>query len=435
MTPQFGPDPLMLLFATLFSLASLFWSFRSLHQKRLIDDAPTLKTIGVFIGLAELKGTAESENPLTSYLTETKCVHYSWRIEEQWRKRVTETYRDSDGKTKTRTKTQTGWKTVDHGGESPSFYLQDDSGAIRVDPRNAELDGETVIHEVIDRSHPLYYGKGPRRSISHSRHRRRLTETILPLHAPIYLIGQARERDDVVAAEIAYDEEEPLYVISTENEKTVSSGYGNRFLLVFILGVFVSMVPIVIMREFITPILFAPAGIYLVATGMGWFMVVYNSLVSLGNSVEGAWSLIDIQLKRRSDLIPRLVEVIEGYHDHEKDINTNVVKLRSQVDETTEIEGVSPLLVGISEAYPELKAGGQYLDLQKSLEETEQRIALARDYYNQIANFYNTRIESIPERYIANMARQKPRTLWKGESFRRGDQSPVLDESKQESSQ
>ena len=129
-----------LIVSVLLSLLFLAWGLRSLHRKRLIDDTPTLKTMGVFIGLAELKGTAESENTLTSYITGTRCVQYSWSIEEHWSRQVTETVRDADGKTRTRTRTESGWKTVDHGGESPVFYLKDETGVIRIDPRNASLD-------------------------------------------------------------------------------------------------------------------------------------------------------------------------------------------------------------------------------------------------------------------------------------------------------
>jgi len=420
MTPQsIGPDPMILLIAAFFSLALLFWGFRSFHRKRIIDDTPTLKTIGVFIGLAELKGTAETEKPLKSYLTETQCVQYSWRIEEQWRRQVTETYHDSEGRTKTRTRTETGWRTVDQGGESPKFYLRDETGVIRIDPRNADINGELVLNEVFTRRHPMYYGKGPRRSVSNSRHRRRFTETLIPLHSQIYVIGQARERDDIIAAEIAYDEEEPLYVISTDGEKTVSSSYGNYFILLSIIGLIITGLPIVFSENLISPLVFAPAGVYLLAFCLGWLFVVYNSIVSLENSVDQARSLIDIQLKRRSDLIPRLVEIVEGYQKHEQNIHTYIAELRAQANVSGEAEAVAPILVAIDENYPELKAGEQYLDLQKSLEETEQRIALARDYYNQIANFYNTRLDTIPDRYIAKLAALKPQPLWSGKDFRR----------------
>ncbi|MCJ7731889.1 hypothetical protein MUP51_06190, partial [Candidatus Bathyarchaeota archaeon] len=77
-----GPDPILLIIAIIISSASLFAAFRTLQNKRLIDDTPTLKAQGVFIGLAELKGTVECEKPLRSHLSETRCVQYTWSIEE-----------------------------------------------------------------------------------------------------------------------------------------------------------------------------------------------------------------------------------------------------------------------------------------------------------------------------------------------------------------
>ena len=81
-------------------------------RKRLVDNIPTSKTTGVFIGFVEVKGAAESQRPLHSYLAETPCVWSSWQVEERWERTVTETYTDSDGKTKTRTRTESGWKTA-----------------------------------------------------------------------------------------------------------------------------------------------------------------------------------------------------------------------------------------------------------------------------------------------------------------------------------
>ena len=212
-----GPGPILLLIiGVIVAFACLFGAFRSLSRKRLIDDTPTSKTQGVFIGLAELKGTAESEMLLTSYLAETRCVQYEWEIEEQWSRQVVETYRDADGKTQTRTRTESGWTNIGHGGESAPFYLRDDTGVIRVVPDHASIEGETTISETFGRGDAMYFGKGPPHEVANSDHRRRFKETAIPLHSMLYVIGQARERQDIVAAEIAHDKEAPLFVISTK---------------------------------------------------------------------------------------------------------------------------------------------------------------------------------------------------------------------------
>ncbi len=93
-------------------------AFRCLKRKRLIDDLPTSKAHGVFIGLTELKGTAESEAPLTSYLAGMRCVWYAWDVKEHWSRTVTETYTDSHGRTQIRTRRESGWEVVARGGEA-----------------------------------------------------------------------------------------------------------------------------------------------------------------------------------------------------------------------------------------------------------------------------------------------------------------------------
>jgi hypothetical protein len=420
------PDPSILIISTLASLAFLIIALRSLHHKRLIDDTPTLKTIAVFIGLAELKGTAETTNPLTSYLTETRCVYYNWRIEEHWSRQVTETYHDADGKTKTRARTESGWKQVASGEEAPKFYLQDETGIIQINPHHADITGHVIINKIINRQNPLYYDKGPRHSIPHSRHQRRLTETIIPLHAPIYIIGQAHERNDIIAAEIAHDPEEPFYVISTNGEKSVTTGYANKYLIISIIGLLVSTIPLLFSETLNQLIIFAPLIFYLTALPLGWIIVAYNSLITLRNSVEQALSQIDIQLNRRSDLIPRLVEIIQTYQTHEQTIQTKIAELRIQINTTNEAKAITPILTALTENYPDLKAGNQYQKLQHSLEETEQRIAHARDYYNQITNFYNTRLETIPDKYLATLAGLKQRKLWSGTDFNRAKEEIEL---------
>ncbi|MEY2410831.1 MAG: hypothetical protein QOF48_3501, partial [Verrucomicrobiota bacterium] len=185
------------------ALLCLMAAYRAGKRGRLIDNLPTSKTTGVFIGLVEIKGTAESSAPLTSHLSETACVHYSWSVEERWSRTVTESYTDSDGKSRTRTRHESGWTNVAEGGEMISFFVQDDCGIVLVRPEGARIEPIQVFQESCGRGEALYYGKGPPGSVSSSDHVRRFIENAIPLHAPLYVMGQARERADVVAAEIA----------------------------------------------------------------------------------------------------------------------------------------------------------------------------------------------------------------------------------------
>jgi hypothetical protein len=141
--------------------------------------------------------------------------------------------------------------------------------------------------------------------------------------------------------------------------------------------------------------------------------------------VEQAWSQVDVQLKRRNDLIPNLVQTVKGYGSHESETQKMITELRGQMSATPpgvagpDYKGFAPALKVIVENYPELKANESFLRLQKSLVETEQRIALARDYFNDSAMFYNTRLEIIPDRFVAAMARMKERALMSATDFER----------------
>jgi hypothetical protein len=134
---------------------------------------------------------------------------------------------------------------------------------------------------------------------------------------------------------------------------------------------------------------------------------------------------VDIQLKRRHELIPNLVAAVEGYRHHEADTQQLVTELRAQLTATApgaagpDFKGIVPTLRAVVERYPDLKAGQSFLSLQRALTDTEQRIALARDYFNNIATFYNSRLEIIPDRFVARLARMAPRTLMSAADFER----------------
>lgn len=143
----------------------------------------------------------------------------------------------------------------------------------------------------------------------------------------------------------------------------------------------------------------------------GWAVALYNGLVRKRNLVEEAWSGIDVQLKRRTDLIPNLVATVKGYAAHEQATFEEVVRLRGQavntqgVGETAQAQGLLGAalgkLVALAENYPELKANTTFLELQRSLQNIEEQIQLARRYYNGAVRDLNIAVESFPSNLIA----------------------------------
>jgi hypothetical protein len=414
-------------------LLFLWGGLRLRRKRRLIDDLPTAKTQGVFIGLVELKGTAEIATPLTGFLSGQRCVQYHYHVDEHWSRTVTETYTDSKGKTQTRTKHESGWTTVAQGGESSAFYLQDDTGTVLVRPEGAKIEPAGLYDQTCDRSHPLYYEKGPLLAVANSDHRRRFVETGLPLHAPLYLVGQARERADVVAPEIAADKEAPMFLISTRSEEKVRAGLGRGAWALALLGGLVFLGGFALRNHGLNHLLFVDclpqylelAAGYAALAALGWVWMAYNSLVGLRNRVRQAWSLIDVQLKRRYDLIPRLVETVAALRTHEATTQTALAAMRNQLAATPpgvsgpDFSGCAPSLRAVVEAYPNLKTDAAFLALQQQLIETEQRVALARAYFNDIATFFNTRLEIFPDRWLAALGGMQPQALLAAVDFER----------------
>lgn len=160
-----------------------------------------------------------------------------------------------------------------------------------------------------------------------------------------------------------------------------------------------------------------------------WVFATYNSLVSLRNRVKDAWSQIDVQLKRRFDLIPNLVETIKGYTKHESETLENVVKARNtylsatlpedQMKADGELTKAISKLFALAESYPDLKANANFTDLQGQLNETENKIAMSRQFYNDIVMQYNNKVEMVPSNIIANMFHFKKETFFEaGETER-----------------
>ena len=144
-----------------------------------------------------------------------------------------------------------------------------------------------------------------------------------------------------------------------------------------------------------------------------FLIALYNGLVRSRNNVDNAWSQIDVQLKRRYDLIPNLVETVKGYAAHEKGVFEAVTAARSnamqaqgpeqQAQAENALSGTLKSLFAVAEAYPDLKANQNFLNLQEELTSTEDRIAYARQYYNDTVLRYNNKIQTFPAVMLAGM--------------------------------
>lgn len=171
--------------------------------------------------------------------------------------------------------------------------------------------------------------------------------------------------------------------------------------------------------------------VVLVVVVAAFLIATYNGLVGLRNKIEAAYSQIDVQLNRRHSLIPNLVETVRGYASHESGTLEKVVQARNaamgangvaaKAEAENAITGALKSLFALSEAYPDLKANANFQQLQTELGSTEDRIAYARQYYNDIVRAYNTRIQAFPSNLIANAFKFTEREYFQAPNEARGD--------------
>jgi LemA protein len=161
-----------------------------------------------------------------------------------------------------------------------------------------------------------------------------------------------------------------------------------------------------------------------------YLIAQYNGLVKVRNRIENGWAQIEVQLKRRHDLIPNLVETVKGYAAHESKTLEAVISARNMAMHSSGVantaasenalSGTLKSLFALGEAYPDLKANQNFLALQEELSSTEGKIAYARQYYNDEVRSYNTKVQSFPTNLIANQFGFKEREYYEADEAERG---------------
>ena len=161
-----------------------------------------------------------------------------------------------------------------------------------------------------------------------------------------------------------------------------------------------------------------------------YLITAYNGLIRRRNQIENAWSQIDVQLKRRWDLIPNLVETVKGYASHERETLDAVIKARNsaiaapdtpgaQAQADSALTGALRQVFALSEAYPDLKANQNFLALQEELTATEGRVAYARQFYNDSVLDYNNKLQQVPTMYYARMLKFERREYFEADEAAR----------------
>ena len=423
-----------LLFACVLFLAGaaifLWDALGRARTRRLIAFLPTSKAKGVFIGLVELSGTAECERGagMSAPMSGRSCVYVKTKIEE----RRVETYTTENSKGERVTKTRTVWKTLDEKESRTPFYLRDETGAVRVVPDGAEITAETLVDKTVGRSAPEYFEwAGGRSEHPDSCGTRRFTEVGIPLGSNVYVLGKSRVRKDVVAVEIAKDETEPTFLIVCGDEEKArkDANFSEKFALAAALLCavgFGACVPGLWAAERNAIGIGAAIGggvcaaLWLLRSALDYL----NSFVDFRRRVDQAKSNVDVELKRRADLLPALVDATKGLAQYERDVQETLAALRSQqailrVDGAHEggASATAPRLLALVECVPELGADKAFAKLRQSVVDAEDRIALAREYYNNIAENYETRRQTFPHSLVAALWRLPEAKFFNAEGF------------------
>jgi LemA protein len=387
----------------------LLWAWwRSVRFCRLLKDLPTVRIRGIFVGLVETTGRVTHGAPLRAGISATPCVHHSWSVSEHWRR--LKTYRDSKGRTQTRW--ESGSDVVASGDGATDFTLVDDTASIGVRVKGADWRDRSTVSETVGRGHPLYHTKAPDVHVSGSTGLRTFSECVVAIDDKVFLVGAAAISSEGSALELLRDtSEDDLLIISTGSEKSVRGARMGWAIAAFVFGLLAAAAGG-------AGAWFLFAGWYeatardngpALATGGGagallfvtlalalWIAIMRNGVVRVRTRWQRAVSLVDVELRRRSDLIPNLVVVTQGLAVHERSVQEAMAKLRAGA-------AAGATMAALAEAYPKLKADGAFLRLQTELTTTEDRIALARGFEVESRATFLERLRTFPEGFVARV--------------------------------
>ena len=397
-----GPEPLL---AAIPALLLLWLWWNRTRFARLMKDVPCTPVKGVFVGLVETAGRVEHDDPLRGGLSGLPCVHHAWSVREHWRR--TETSRDSKGRTQTRVRH--GSDVVASGGATVDLRLRDATGAIIVRTEGAAWTPVTTFSQQVRAGHPLYATKAAATSVRGSTGVRTFHESGVPVGSNAWVMGNARPSREGDRLEIGAGGEEGVFMISLAGEASHSSGARALAVLGLLLGAAAAAGAGTGLARPVSALVGSASrdaaiavaaclglAAWCIVIGVLWAVIVRNGAVRVRTRWERAASLVDVQLKRRADLVPNLVAVTRATAVHESSVQRAVAELRAGAA----AEGILGVL---SERYPELRADAAFLALQRQLSETEALVAQSRHFEIESRKALLDRLSTFPEGAIARL--------------------------------
>ena len=383
---------ILLTLAALLVMGVLAWvAFRFIRLKRILENLPTTKTSGVVYGLTEVCGKLipeQTEQLLTGPLSGQQCTWFNYVVKE----------RRGSGK-------NTHWVTIEKDLQKQAFYCEDETGRLRVFPNKAEV---ITKHLTTKR-----------------RGKRRYYEWRLMPDDPLYLLGKADVDKTHGDTLVLRDSKDNPFIISNRSEQEVMFNKAGKGMVLLSAAVSIMFFALLLIAassgsftslDYILTTLAAPMFFILLM-----IVITYNDLVFLKTRCQRAWANIQVSLKKRYDLIPRLVNVVKGYADHEVTLQESLTQLRTQSRQSDSVAKVERYIAAehsliaqlqvTVENYPELKADQTFKMLHKSLVKLENEVAMIRVGFNDAVEYYNTRIQQFPDTMLAKLGRFKRLTL------------------------
>jgi hypothetical protein len=400
------------------------------RRRRSYADLPTSPAAAVFAGRNEVKGRAWAAEPLTSHREHEPSVWWDYCLEEERQHTRTVTSTDSNGKSQTRTERYEEWHSIDRrSGALDTFEVVDDTGSVPVRLAEANVVPREVLQRVFhedDDTHGLLANLAELFDDKTGRYRE--TERAVVIGDELFVVGEA-VLDEATCVPVLGGK----VLVSTRSETSHVSWLVFAVIALIVVAVGAATAAsglLVDPDEPATPTAWLPglalAGLLLL---LAWAVTIHNRLRLVSTGVDRAWSLIDVQLQRRHDLMPALVRVVAGYAAHERAVLESVTAARwaagtatapSELSEQAaeQTAGLNQLLA-VAEQYPELQADEAFLRLQAELADCENRIAGSRTFYNETLTLLRDRARSFPGVLVARKLPLTHRDLIGAEGFER----------------
>lgn len=398
------------------------------RRRRRFADLPTTPAAAVFAGRNEVVGRAWAPHPTVSHRARVPSVWWVYVHEEERRHTRQVTTTDSKGNTSSRTETYMQWHEIDRRAHHlPELEVVDETGSAVV-----RLDGAKVVPRELHSG--IYDGEREggflARMFDDRTGRYRETETGIAVGDRLFVVGETR-LDETRLVPVLHDE----VLVSTRSESSHRSWLGAAAAAALLAATGLTTVAIartIAPDEPGRPTAWLPGvGVVALALALAWGSTTYNRLRLVAQGVDRAWSLIDVQLRRRHDLIPALAEVVRAHAEHEATLLAATADARragppARLDTAAAVEAESdqqttdlrPILA-IAESHPQLTADDAYLSLVARLSDTEDRIAGSRTFYNDSLTLLADRRERFPDSLIARRLPLPHRELLRAECFER----------------